>query len=94
MAKYRYDAWGNCTIERELYGLGTLNPIRWKSQYYDAESRMYYIGGRYYDPNIKRYITPGNPEEAIANAGTVYVINSYIKEESLRKLAVYYDETL
>ena len=49
--------------------MGTLNPIRWKSQYYDAESRMYYIGGRYYDPDIKRYVSPGEPEEAMANAG-------------------------
>ena len=58
--------------------MGTLNPIRWKSQYYDAESRMYYIGGRYYDPDIKRYVSPGEPEEAMANAGTVYGINPYL----------------
>ena len=36
---------------------------------------MYYIGGRYYDPDIKRYVSPGEPEEAMANAGTVYGIN-------------------
>ena len=78
VAKYHYDAWGNCTIEREVDGLGTLNPIRWKSQYYDAESGMYYIGGRYYDPDIKRYISAVNPEEMQSRAGTVYGINPYL----------------
>ena len=39
---------------------------------------MYYIGGRYYDPDIKRYVSPGEPEEAMANAGTVYGINPYL----------------
>ena len=78
VAKYHYDAWGNCTIEREVDGLGTLNPIRWKSQYYDRESGMYYIGGRYYDPDIRRYISAVNPEEMQSRAGTVYGINPYL----------------
>ena len=84
-AWYSYDAWGNCkvlnpdgTVNTKAEFIGNINPIRWKSQYYDAESRMYYIGGRYYDPDIKRYVSPGEPEEAIANAGTVYGINPYL----------------
>ncbi len=32
---------------------------------------MYYIGGRYYDPDIKRYISAVNPEEMLNRAGTV-----------------------
>lgn len=86
-AWYSYDAWGNCkvlnpdgTVNTKEEFIGNINPIRWKSQYYDAESRMYYIGGRYYDPDIKRYVSPGEPEETMANAGTVYGINPYIKE--------------
>ena len=84
-AWYSYDAWGNCkvlnpdgTVNTKEEFIGNINPIRWKSQYYDAESRMYYIGGRYYDPDIKRYVSPGEPEEAMANAGTVYGINPYL----------------
>ena len=84
-AWYSYDAWGNCkvlnpdgTVNTKAEFIGNINPIRWKSQYYDAESRMYYIGGRYYDPDIKRYVSPGEPEEAMANAGTVYGINPYL----------------
>ena len=84
-AWYSYDAWGNCkvlnpdgTVNTKAEFIGNINPIRWKSQYYDAESRMYYIGGRYYDPDIKRYVSPGEPEEAMANSGTVYGINPYL----------------
>ena len=42
---------------------------------------MYYIGGRYYDPDIKRYISAVNPEEMQSRAGTVlrlcFIANLY-----------------
>ena len=51
-AWYSYDAWGNCkvlnpdgTVNTKAEFIGNINPIRWKSQYYDAESWMYYIRG-------------------------------------------------
>ena len=51
------------------------NPIRWKSQYFDTESGFYYIGGRYYSPETKRYVDAGAPETALANATTIYGLN-------------------
>ena len=85
MARYEYDTWGKCKVlnwdgteNTDENFIGNINPIRWKSQYYDRESGMYYIGGRYYDPDIKRYISAVNPEEMLNRAGTVYGINPYL----------------
>ena len=54
VAKYAYDAWG-----RVVYSIGTMaaiNPIRYHGYYYDAELGMYYLGERYYDPQVKRFV--------------------------------------
>ena len=36
--------------------LGQINPIRYRSYYYDNETGFYYLNSRYYDPEIKRFI--------------------------------------
>ncbi len=54
VAKYVYDAWG-----KVLSSTGTLaeeNPLRYRGYYYDTESELYYLGSRYYDPAVKRFI--------------------------------------
>ena len=81
VASYEYDAWGNCTITKDTDGLGTLNPFRWKSLYYDTESNLYAIstesGTRYYDPATRIYLSPRNIETVLASAGTVCGLNLY-----------------
>ena len=81
VARYDYDAWGNATATNlknakiDGVDVAEFNPIRWKSQYFDAESGFYYIGGRYYSPETKRYVDAGAPETALANATTIYGLN-------------------
>ena len=81
VARYEYDAWGNATSSNfknakiDGVDVAEFNPIRWKSQYYDTESGLYYINGRYYSPETKRYVDSGNPETALANAATIYGLN-------------------
>ena len=36
--------------------LGTINPIRYRSYYYDNETVFYYLNSRYYNPEVKRFI--------------------------------------
>jgi len=36
--------------------IGNINPWRWRGQYFDVETGLYYMGGRYYDPEIGRVI--------------------------------------
>ena len=58
-ARYEYDGYGNCTV----YNLGnntigSINPYRYRSYYYDNESGLYYLNSRYYDSNTGRFISP------------------------------------
>ena len=56
--EYSYDAWGNCTIVTDKSGIAPLNPFRYRGYYYDAETGLYYLQTRYYDPTIGRFISP------------------------------------
>ena len=56
LARYDYDAWGNCSLVFDTDGIGALNPIRYRSYYYDVESKLYYLMTRYYDPETATFI--------------------------------------
>ena len=57
VAKYSYDAWGNCTVTNATgYAVGDKNPFRYRGYYYDTETGFYYVSSRYYDPEIGRFI--------------------------------------
>ena len=58
MVKYTYDAWGNHTVtDYTEFGLGNINPIRYRGYYYDTETGLYYLKSRYYDPQTGRFIS-------------------------------------
>ncbi len=68
IVKYRYNAWGE-TVSIKGTGantIGLFNPIRYRSYYFDAETGLYYVSSRYYDPEIGRWI---NADDAIAGVG-------------------------
>ena len=85
IAYYEYDSWGNCIVYDKKGGsvisdpkhIGNINPFRWKSQYYDKESNLYFIQGRYYSPLMKQYISPLSPEVALSRAENIYELNLY-----------------
>ena len=60
VAKYIYDAWGNCTISGETTNntLAHANPIRYRGYYYDDDTGLYYCNARYYSPKWRRFISP------------------------------------
>ncbi|MBQ9266157.1 MAG: RHS repeat-associated core domain-containing protein [Bacilli bacterium] len=59
VAEYKYDAWGNCTVtNHNEENIGDLNPIRYRSYYFDNETGLYYLINRYYDPKTGRFISP------------------------------------
>ena len=54
VAAYAYDPWGKL-----LSATGTLaetNPLRYRGYYYDAETALYYLQSRYYDPTACRFL--------------------------------------
>ena len=62
VAEYEYDAWGKCTIISETGGIGTVNPIRYRSYYYDVETGLFLVTSRYYAPEVGRFISPDTIE--------------------------------
>ncbi|MCU6686184.1 hypothetical protein OCV99_06370 [Dorea acetigenes] len=49
---YQYDTWGIpvSTTDITSIKIGTLNPFCYRRYCYDAETGLYYLGSRYYDP--------------------------------------------
>jgi RHS repeat-associated protein len=58
VASYTYDAWGkNLTVTNHTSAnIGSINPFRYRSYYYDVETGLYYLQTRYYDPEVGRFI--------------------------------------
>ena len=81
MASYVYDAWGNHEITLNTNNIANINPIRYRSYYYDTETGLYYLQTRYYDPQTGRFI----------NADTTDVITTTITEFFDKNLYAYCD---
>ena len=69
VARYIYDAWGNHKVlnpnntqNTSSSFIGNINPIRYRSYYYDADLKMYWLTSRYYDSKIGRFISPDSWE--------------------------------
>ena len=57
---YDYNAWGetvNITFEAGYNHIVQINPFRYRGYYFDSESGFYYLNSRYYDPQVKRFIS-------------------------------------
>ena len=83
VVNYAYDAWGNILsitdgsgndISNNTWHIGNLNPIRYRSYYYDTETGFYYLQTRYYDPAIRRFI---NADGYINANGDILGFNMY-----------------
>ncbi len=82
VAKYSYDAYGNTKVlnpngtgNTSSSFIGNINPIRYRSYYYDNETGFYYCKSRYYVPKLRRWLTPDNP--------------SYLDDNSLNGVNLY-----
>ena len=63
VAEYRYDAWGK--VLEATGSMASINPIRYRGYYFDAETELYYLHSRYYDPEVGRFINA----DAFASTG-------------------------
>ena len=55
-ATYTYDAWGK--LLTSTGDMADVNPLRYRGYFYDAETGLYYLQSRYYDPEVSRFINP------------------------------------
>ena len=65
VASYAYDPYG-----KVLSAEGTMaetNPLRYRGYYYDAETGLYYLQSRYYDPATCRFVNADNANLVAAN---------------------------
>ena len=83
-ARYTYDAFGNHTVlnpnntpNTTHTFIGNINPIRYRSYYYDTETGFYYLKSRYYDPQVGRFINADSIDEAHDAKGIVNGLNLY-----------------
>ncbi len=84
VAKYTYDEWGKILTITDGNGvdvsansthIANLNPFRYRSYFYDAETGFYWLNTRYYDPAIGRFI---NADSFISGInGSVVGFNQY-----------------
>ena len=72
---YTYDAWGN--VLSVSGDIASLNPIRYRGYYYDSETRLYYLGSRYYDPQVKRFINADDSSVLGVEQGSMLQYNLF-----------------
>ena len=93
VAKYTYDSWGNIVsitdgngidISNENTHIANINPFRYRSYYYDRETKLYYLNSRYYNPLWGRFIncdgTINQNKDMISNNLYVYCANDPINK--------------
>ena len=93
-ARYEYDAWGAVRVVLDadvsnVLGLalgsvrvGSINPIRWKCQYFDTTTGLYLVdgssgGSRWYSPAVRQHVSACAPESALGSAGVIYGLNAH-----------------
>jgi RHS repeat-associated protein len=61
--EYNYDEWGNIISQTEEIS----NSFKYAGEVYDAETGLYYLRARYYDPSIGRFLNEDTVEGQIDN---------------------------
>ena len=72
--QYTYDAWGKIlSISGPMADtLGAINPLTYRGYVYDAETDLYYLQSRYYDPTVERFVNA----DALVSTGQGFVGNN------------------
>lgn len=83
VARYKYDSWGKMIsitdendndVSTDISHIANINPFRYRSFYYDKETKLYYLNERYYNPNWRRFI---NADIGISDIGNLDGNNMY-----------------
>lgn len=84
VAKYEYDAYGNILsildsdnndVSSSVNHVANINAFRYRSYYYDSETQLYYLGDRYYNPKLCRFL---NPDGMIGSDQKIISLNLYV----------------
>jgi len=75
VANYVYNAYGE--IISSSGSMATINPLRYRGYYYDNETEFYYLGSRYYDPVICRFINADTADTIIGGSENLLGYNLF-----------------
>ncbi|WP_411347183.1 RHS repeat-associated core domain-containing protein [Paenibacillus sp. WLX2291] len=75
---YQYDEWGSLTQQKETVG----NEFKYAGETYDAETGLYYLKARYYDPAQGRFLNEDTYEGEINNPLSLNVY-TYVHNNTL-----------
>ena len=76
IAEYQYDAWGRIVSVTDVEGndisaqkdhIGNVNPIRYRSYYFDSETYFYYLNTRYYSPEMCRVLNADDTDTLLCS---------------------------
>ena len=89
ICRYEYGSWGKIITIKDNNGniiedeshIGTINPFRYRSYYYDKETKLYYLNSRYYNPEWGRFINADGLIKAEENKYNLYI---YCKNNSIK----------
>ena len=86
ITKYLQDDDSYATIDSGYNGTDTsitnrfiafINPFRYRSYYYDEETKLYYLNSRYYDPEVGRFINADKMKNAMLQIVKLNGLNLY-----------------
>ena len=79
VVSYTYDTWGVVTSTTGTLAdtIGQINPLRYRGYYYDAETGLYYVSSRYYDPEIGRFINADDTDVLGVEQGSLLQYNLF-----------------
>jgi len=78
VGEYAYDGYGNQSLIKDVDGMATLNPFRYRGYFFDSESNLFYLNSRYYDPEVGRFISPDIISILDETRGQINGLNLYI----------------
>lgn len=78
VGEYVYDGYGNHTIVKDIDGIATLNPFRYRGYFFDTESNLFYLNSRYYDSEVGRFISPDIVSILDDTKGQINGLNLYM----------------
>ena len=63
-------------IDESSLNIGTINPFRYRSYYYNIETKWYYLNSRFYNPKLGRFVTM-DEVEYLGASGSLLSYNLY-----------------
>ena len=85
VTEYTYNSWGKLlSVTGSLAEtVGKANPFRYRGYYYDAETELYYLNSRYYDPETGRFISGDGELSGVGETSLGYNLFSYCQNSPI-----------